>query len=132
MFFRVSTDARASLVSLVGEHRMLLFVGAGSSVEVGYPGWNQLLRGLAGEIGLEEAEGLDTLAEASRIKAAFRAAHRGDDFDAALQDAFSPREPAYGQLHTDLAGLGFRGVITTNYDPVFENAFMGLPDVAAP
>ena len=94
---------------------------------MGYPGWTGLLAELASEIGTPfnpESAG-DVLVEASRIKSALPSCDSDADSTLFFQDHFTPRTPSFRQLHSGLfVSLGFRGVVTPNYDPVIENAFM--------
>ena len=47
------TSARSDLLALLREQRMLLFVGAGLSFDLGYPLWSKYLDVLETDLGLE-------------------------------------------------------------------------------
>jgi SIR2-like domain len=116
-------STRDALLALLRERRMLLFVGAGLSFELGYPLWNGYLDALQKELGADVPHTDDLLERAERIKQAFAEAKRRDDYLAHIQQTFGPtKQLPYTQLQLALVRLGFRGVITTNFDPSLENA----------
>ncbi len=116
-------SAKDALLALLSERRMLLFVGAGLSSELGYPLWNGYLDALQKELGAQVPHTHDLLERAERIKQAFAEAKRRDDYLAHIQQTFGPtKKLPYTQLQLALVRLGFRGVITTNFDPSLENA----------
>jgi hypothetical protein len=126
------SDVRSDLLALLKEHRMVLFVGAGLSFKLGYPLWNGYLDRLEEELVIaapEEGQDpkaveSDPLIRAERIKRAFTDAQRQDDYYAHIEKAFGPKPTSpYTQLQLGLLRFGFRGAITTNFDPSLENAF---------
>jgi hypothetical protein len=125
------TSARSDVLAHLRERRMLLFVGAGLSFDLGYPLWSKYLDVLETDLGpgaLEEEQDAkapesDLLVRAERIKQAYLGAHRRDDYLAHIERTFGPKsEPPYTQLQLALIRFGFRSVITTNFDPSLENA----------
>jgi hypothetical protein len=119
----MGTDPQQALVALLREHRMLLFVGAGLSLDLGYPLWESYLAALERELDVEAPPLGDPLERAEWIKQAFAEAHRHDDYLAHIQQTFGPKpELPYTPLQLALLRLAFRGVITTNYEPSLEIA----------
>lgn len=127
----MGTDAERAVLELLREQRMLLFVGAGLSRELGYPLWNDYLAELEKELGAEAPATDDPLERAEWIKRSFIDGERQDDYLAHIQQCFGPKlAPPYTQLQHALLRLGFRGVITTNFDPSLENA-LSIGNLAA-
>lgn len=117
------TNDETALLALLREQRMLLFVGAGLSLELGYPLWDNYLAALEKELGAEAPSTGDPLDRAEWIKRSFAAAQRLPDYLAHIQQTFGPKSASsYTPLQRALVRLGFRGVITTNFDLSLENA----------
>ena len=111
---------------------MLLFVGAGMSLELGYPLWDSYLSALEQDLGAEAPPNGDPLERAEWIKQAFVHGRRHYDYLAHIQRAFGPKPGLpYTPLQLALLRLGFRGVITTNYDPSLEYALSAENHAAA-
>lgn len=106
--------------------RVSLFLGAGVSINAGLPGWSRLLEQLALELGLGDGDGaqlrtlrgLDPLEAASVL--AFRAGG-GMELKRLVARIIGSAK-RHSLQHALLAGLPFRGCITTNYDELFERA----------
>jgi tetratricopeptide (TPR) repeat protein len=105
----------------------ILFVGAGSSCRVGYPGWGQLLddvaqtvvaKNPAAEADMRAIKNVDVLIRASKYSSQMGATPFADY----VAGRFAPRSPQFSEFHLDLVGLPFQHVITTNYDNVLEAA----------
>ena len=119
----MGTDDETALLELLRQQRMLLFVGAGLSLELGYPLWNEYLAALEKELGTEAPFIEDPVERAEWIKHSFEIAQRSPDYFAHIQQTFGPKSaPSYTPLQRALLWLGFRGVITTNFDVSLENA----------
>ncbi len=119
----IDADPHHALIAFLREHRMLLFVGAGLGVDLGYPSWESYLTALERELDDESPRLTDPLDRAEWIKQAFANAHRRDDYLAHIQCTFGPKaDVPYTPVQLALLRLGFRGVITTNYDPSLEMA----------
>lgn len=127
----MDTDARGALLPLLRGQRMLLFAGAGLSLDLGYPLWGDYLALLEKELDAAAPSTADPPERAELIKQSFADAHRQDDYFAHIQETFGPKlESPYTPLQLALIRLGFRGVITTNFDPSLENA-LSVENVAA-
>jgi hypothetical protein len=124
-------DAAGKLLELLGEQNMLLFAGAGLSIDAGYPLWGRYLAELEKELGAVAPPTKDPLEKADWIRRTFRDKGRDNDYLAHLQRTFGPK-PAipYSSLQRALIKFGFRGVITTNYDPTLVNA-LSVENIAA-
>ena len=124
-------ERKRELIDLVASGEALLIVGAGSSARVGYVTWKGLLKeleDLANECGAglnQERKG-DDLAYAEDIKSHIYN-EMGDlgRYYAFLDELFKPKSPAYDEFHRMLVDLPFRGILTTNYDTVLEEALFG-------
>ena len=124
-------ERKRELIDLVASGEAILIVGAGSSARVGYVTWDALisaLENLANECGAglnQERKGGD-LAYAEDIKSHIYN-EMGDlgRYYAFLDELFKPKSPAYDEFHRMLVDLPFRGILTTNYDTVLEEALFG-------
>ncbi|MRG95702.1 SIR2 family protein [Polyangium spumosum] len=118
------------LALTAGNGDLVLFVGAGVSKNAGLPDWGGLLRDLAREAGMNEAE-LGALRELGALDQARAIELRMETSQPAqatkrvlgqrIAEAFS-RVHGYALSHALLAALPAREVITTNYDTLFERA----------
>ena len=110
---------------------MLLFAGAGLSLDLGYPLWNHYLDLLEKELDAEAPSTVDALERAEQIKQLFVSAHRRSDYLAHIQETFGPRRGSpYTPLQLALVRLRFRGLVTTNFDRSLDNA-LSAENVAA-
>src|SRR2546423_3161261 len=112
------------LVAHLRAQRWVLSAAAGMSKRLGYPLWAEFLETLEGELGVDVDPRPASLLEwCEQIKRRFEAAHRLDDYHAHIERTFGRNGGTpYDQLHLALARLGFRGFVTTNYDPALANA----------
>jgi hypothetical protein len=103
---------------------LVLFVGAGLSKRLDYPLWGEYLEALEVELGMQIDPRPESLLQwCERIKESFAAAHRLDDYHAHIERTFGrDGGQPYDQLHLALIRLGFRGCVTTNYDPAIANS----------
>lgn len=131
-----------SLVNAYNEGRCALFVGAGASQAVGYPGWNDFLgeliqRCLDENLITKEQEGSyreligvngKQLTLASALKDRL-----GEAWDQVISDLFNEIEKEPADVHKKMVELvNLTMVITTNYDTVIEDAYRraGKPKVS--
>jgi hypothetical protein len=113
------------LVKAVREHKCVLFVGSGLSTLAGYPSWTQLIDRLVAEakrVPAARTEGLEAveargdylmLAEFARVTLG------ASDYTEILKEELG-RPVAPTDAHRLIAGTDYRGIITTNYDRLFE------------
>lgn len=138
---------KSELIELILSGEAILFVGAGSSNQVGYPDWPQLLIELES---LVEGWGIDFKSDARKRKEEpldyaedihniLRLNGYLDQYYAFFDRRFGPSEFSCGShkrtfeggeysneqldFHEKLVLLPFRGILTTNYDKVIEDAF---------
>lgn len=110
---RLGTEAR--------EGSLALFIGAGTSIPAGAPGWETLLEGLSKKAELSEAVlnslgKLNPLDQAELLQQNFPRKSLGT----AVKDLIKVKQPAIA--HTLLAALGCQAAVTTNYDNLYEAA----------
>jgi hypothetical protein len=123
----MDTEAGRAVVALLREQRMLLFVGAGLSIDLGYPLWGDYLAELEKELGAEAPKMDDLLERAEWIKQSFADKQRLPDYLTHIQQTFAPKPVSpYTPLQRALLQFGFRGVITTNFEPSLENALSAV------
>jgi hypothetical protein len=120
----MDTEAGRAVLALLKEQRMLLFVGAGLSFDLGYPLWGSYLAELEKELGTKAPLTDDPLERAEWIKQSFADARRRHDYLAHIQQTFGPKPASpYTPLQRALLQFRFRGVITTNFELSLENVF---------
>jgi hypothetical protein len=111
---------------LIREQKMLLLVGAGVSMRVGYPSFDGYARELVQhfDVKVDHLPQEDASAIAGFVKTTLDEAGRVADFYAHLERTFGParRREYYDQVHQVLVRAGFRGIVTTNYDSLLEDA----------
>ncbi|HVI79333.1 MAG TPA: SIR2 family protein [Candidatus Acidoferrum sp.] len=114
------------LVSAVKDRRVILFAGAGLSMNVGLPSWQELINHLGQELGLDAASLLGpqndyhTLAEYYRIKKGSIGPLRS------WMDRnwkIAEEHVRLSQMHALIVTLDFPIIYTTNYDRNIEAAF---------
>jgi hypothetical protein len=118
----MDADAGRALLALLRERCMLLFVGAGLSFELRYPLWDPCLAELEKVLGAQAPPTDDLLERAEWIKCSFANEGRLPDYLAHIQQTFGPKYPSSTALQRLLVQFGFRGVVTTNFEPSLENA----------
>lgn len=115
------------LVQAIRYGHAIAFVGAGASAGL-YPLWTGLIRLLAAEAvdqGLamadDQAYWLDPTTKPQQAARGIKQALGSGTYADVLRRIFSPRRGADGHFFTPvqqhLLQLGFRGIVTTNYDP---------------
>lgn len=105
---------------------MLAVVGAGLSARVGYPTFSEYAAALVNDFGVN-VDGVpsdDPAAIAGAVKASLEENGRLLEFHAHLERTFGPsgRRAYYDRTHELIVAAGFRGIVTTNYDSVLEDA----------
>ncbi|MCG9127273.1 SIR2 family protein [Candidatus Poribacteria bacterium] len=131
-------ERKQDLIKIIKSGEAVLFVGAGSSVRVGYPTWENLLKELKNEvIKLNNRHGSNTkykeqfelsfsdcsedfLDCAEKLKTEIYKINSGEKrYYNWLSRIFADKEST-DDFHTILLSLPFRGILTTNYDSVLE------------
>jgi hypothetical protein len=118
-------DALHAVAEDLGERaragELAVFLGAGVSAAAGLPTWERLLDELAGRAGLDDElrGGLSGLPPQDAAALLARALGR-ESLTAYVQSRFGPG--AYSLAHALIAGLPVREYVTTNYDPLVEQA----------
>lgn len=129
-----NTNRKSELIKLVTSGEAVLIVGAGSSARVGYVTWSGLLKRLE-DLAYEcdnsfkrdkKKRKEDPLEYAKEIKSHIcKKTGNLDRYYAFLYQLFKQKNPSdqqYDGFHKTLVSLPFRGIMTTNYDPVLEAA----------
>lgn len=113
------------LIKAVRERKCVLFVGSGLSSMAGYPSWSQLIDRLVTEakrVPSARIEGLDAIEERRDylMLAEFARETLGaSDYAEILKDELGRAVPPTA-AHRLIAATDYRGIITTNYDRLFE------------
>ena len=137
-------ERKRELIELVASGEAVLMVGAGSSARVGYVTWDGLLEKLEDladqcDSSFEKDEEKRVSFEKDEEKRVRKPLEYAEDIKSyirekagdlgryynLLDDLFKPESPAYDEFHRLLVDLPFRGILTTNYDTVLEEALLG-------
>jgi len=117
-------EAKKKLISVLKSEQAILMAGAGSSKFAGFPTWEELLNEL-GKLtpSLIKPDNNDLLVYADLIKDQLKKEGKLNEYHKFLDRTFQPKR---GRNHTDfhlaLVKLGYKGIVTTNYDLVLETA----------
>ncbi len=119
-------ESQEKLFKLIESGEGVLFVGSGSSVRLKYPSWEGVLRDLAEQITEEDLKMIieDKISNEELLIAAeiIKSNVNLDEYNAAFEDFFGPKDPTHDDFHKLLVSVRFKGFVTTNYDPVIESA----------
>ena len=125
-----NNERKHELIKLIDSGEAILIVGAGSSKRIDYPDWSCLLKKLENLAvrwgdGFQPNEGKSEsapLVYAEEIKSSMYRAGNLGKYHALLYRLFNQKDPPFDNFHRRLVSLPFRGILTTNYDPVLEAA----------
>ncbi len=126
-------ERKRELIDLVASGEAILIVGAGSSARVNYVLWEGLLKELE-QLANQCGSGFETnegkrrekpLEYAEDIKLHIEKTDDIGKYYALLDELFRPNAQGYDEFHRKLVDLPFRGILTTNYDTVLEEALLG-------
>ncbi len=104
------------IVSEIVGGRGVLFVGAGLSVGAGLPSWKEFASELTAEIGCPTTLSPLDIAQYYENEKGRHALYTK------LRTKFKEKTVRYSENHRKLVSLGFRTIITTNYDKLLEDA----------
>jgi hypothetical protein len=123
-FDKQNAEVRVFLDTVLDSRKALLVVGAGCSVDLGYPSWSSLLNILKGKFAPDiKLPVTDPARTAYEIKKAANLAFSDlTVYERTVEDIFRPKEPNCLPFHCELVRLGFAGIATVNYDTVLESA----------
>jgi hypothetical protein len=120
------------LVEMLRERRVIPFIGAGFSQNLGYPGWDELLQGIADETyghKLPFPEVMEA-AKHDRLRVAeyyyIKQGRQIGPLRQAISRQFSPKSPLGYGGYVDLVNLSAQRIYTTNFDDSIERAFREL------
>jgi GTP-binding protein EngB required for normal cell division len=120
--------AYTELVKTLRGGGAIALIGAGSSARVGYPVWSRLLALMAEEILRQRPLVQDELTQLAGAEdqlwraEEYRRLLGPDQYAALMRQIFGPQDVTVDRFHELLVRLPFRHVLTTNYDPVLEDA----------
>ncbi|NGF75759.1 hypothetical protein G5B10_07700 [Fluviicola sp. SGL-29] len=113
---KFSNDIKAGLRNIVSarnQGRLVIFAGAGVSVESSVPGWADLISGLQGDID----ESIDDYLELAQ---AYIDKHGNKEFQERLRDILKFGRTKYNPIHEKIVNINPLHIVTTNFDNHFE------------
>ena len=110
-----AADALGSLIGKASAGTLAVFIGAGVSMSVGLPSWEELLDQLAGDD--ESHHDLSSPLDRAQLLRHRLGTGLGDRVAEIVG-----KQQRYGLTHALLAGLGASHAVTTNYDHLYELA----------
>ncbi|HEU0014997.1 MAG TPA: SIR2 family protein [Longimicrobium sp.] len=117
---------RELVAAMKRKPRPLALLGAGTSVDSGYPDWSRLLEILEqrthGKISPKYQAFLKTLNDAAWLAEEYRRVMGEHTFKSVIASEFAPKN-RIGEVLRVIASLGFRHLLTTNYDSCIESAY---------
>lgn len=122
-----------ALVEAIANGAAVLFVGAGSSRQVGYPTWEGLLAILErAACSIDPSRvacvaGTNPMLRADEYKEILGAAQ----YHQIICDALASKVPSHARTHETMLAIPFRHVVTTNYDEVLEAAHLAVRGASA-
>lgn len=125
---QANLDAYTDLVKTLRGGGAIALIGAGSSARVGYPVWSKLLALMAEEILRHRPLVKDELTQLAGVEdqlwraEEYRRLLGPNHYAALIRQIFGPKDVTVERFHELLVQLPFRHVLTTNYDPVLEDA----------
>jgi len=129
------------------QSKCVLFVGAGLSVSgvrqggKGLPNWDTLMQDMIDDLrdsencDITDLTRLEELLKAGKhleIARAFKQLKRPDQFAAFLKAELDPPDITSSRIHEVILKTNFRGIITTNFDMVFEHQSNRLQPLVYP
>ncbi len=119
-----NASAINDLITILKQKKAILMVGAGSSKFMGYPLWEELLNELKNEFAQDLISTENFQEFANKIKTRVIERKRLSEYHKFLSRKFGPKSNGrtHDDFHINLVNLGFKGVVTTNYDVVIESA----------
>jgi hypothetical protein len=122
----LSPNIPRELVSAIKERRAILFAGAGLSMCVGLPSWQEVMDQMADELGINSEEVLGAGASYHMLAEYYRIKHGSIGPLRSWMDrqwSISAEEVRSSRVHEIIVGLDFPIIYTTNYDRNIEAAF---------
>ena len=98
------------------ENRLVIFVGAGVSMNSSVPSWNQLINKMKAELPNEFSEETDAL----KIAQIYKDSHGHKEYMDKVKDILLYNKAVPNPLHKSILALNPCHIITTNYDDLIE------------
>lgn len=124
----LNEGAFINLVKLLQKNEALAFIGAGLSVDAGYPTWTGLLDELHENVMQKQPpperpqylSQLKTMDDLTWRAEEYKRLLSGDTFNAILSEIFRPNDRLIGKGIEAFSRLPFKHILTTNYDTALE------------
>ncbi len=113
---RFFTDI-AKLQEAVKNRKLVIFAGAGISVDAGAPRWNDLIKQLAKEIDIPEHEN-----DNFRIAQMYYNERQSKEYLEKIREILKYKQLRHNEIHEAIIKLRPEHILTTNYDNLLEQA----------
>ncbi|MBX3240446.1 MAG: SIR2 family protein [Chitinophagaceae bacterium] len=101
--------------SAIAERKLVLFVGAGASIDVGVPSWGNLVKELKNDIDIPENE-----SDYLRIAQLYYNERQQKEFIDRVREILKHKKLRYNKIHEEIFRLNPEHIITTNFDDLLE------------
>lgn len=120
----VENEIPLSLISEFKKNNVVLFLGAGASINAGLPSWSELLKLLVQRFLPKDGERFDFFQQCDHLEKAQYLYDISDKISVinAIKEIFDTPLTNF-DLHNKIASLPVNTIITTNWDCLIENAF---------
>ena len=116
---RFYEESRRILQTAQDDKQLVLFVGAGTSIESGMPLWKDAVRQIASRLNIPEDEDIDVL----RIPQYYYNSRGKKEYNQLMRKIFRAQDDLeITDIHKKLIDLNTNTIITTNYDHLLEKA----------
>lgn len=109
------------LIKAIQEERLVLFIGAGVSVNSGYPGWGKLIMQMAEKIGLDD---IQPIPNAFQRIPEYLFIKDSEEYRTMLQECFADQKNMDNDILDVLLEWNPAHIITTNFDNLIEHALV--------
>ena len=115
---KIYKEQRRIIREAMNTNQLVLFVGAGASIDSGMPSWNEAIANINEKLGIDKAG--DNLL----VPQYYYNTHGKKKYNELMQSIFKFNQPLpTTDIHDEIVKFNVNTIITTNYDHLIEDAF---------